>query len=131
MQLHHLQPKKLAFTFNTYDEFDTWYQNLVKSDQNGTYTYDGKSIEGFVLEDTNHFMFKLKLNYYKTWKRRRGMLGRLQQLNMAELLLDDFRFIVFVKELLEKEIIQLNAPSSNICHVRKLYEKRKQKTEEK
>ena len=76
-------------------------------------------------------MFKLKLNYYKTWKRRRGLLGRLQLLNMAALSADDFRFIVFAKELLEKGIIQLNDPSSNICHVRKLYEKRKQKTEEK
>ena len=128
---YHLQPKKLVFKFNTYDEFDAWYQNLLKSDQNGTYTYNGKPIEGFVLEDTNHFMFKLKLNYYKTWKRRRGLLGRLQLLNMAALSADDFRFIVFAKELLEKGIIQLNDPSSNICHVRKLYEKRKQKTEEK
>ena len=128
---YHLQPKKLVFKFNTYDEFDAWYQNLLKSDQNGTYTYNGKPIEGFVLEDTNHFMFKLKLNYYKTWKRRRCLLGRLQLLNMAALSADDFRFIVFAKELLEKGIIQLNDPSSNICHVRKLYEKRKQRTEEK
>lgn len=39
----------------------------MKSD----YLYEGKHIEGFVIEDENHFMTKIKLSYYSKWKKLR------------------------------------------------------------
>ena len=37
---------------------------------------DGEYIEGFVVEDSNGFMFKYKLTYYNTWKSLRWVLQR-------------------------------------------------------
>jgi len=64
-----LQAKELAFSFNTWKEFYTWYLDVTRED----YTYNGKHIEGFVLEDSSGFMFKLKLDFYNTWKQMRGL----------------------------------------------------------
>lgn len=38
---------------------------------------DDDCIEGFVLEDSNGFMFKLKLAYYNEWKMLRGVANRV------------------------------------------------------
>ena len=38
---------------------------------------DDKCIEGFVFEDANGFMFKLKLHYYNEWKMLRGAASKI------------------------------------------------------
>ena len=37
------------------------------------YAYNNNVIEGFVIEDSNGFMTKLKLTYYNFWKFMRGL----------------------------------------------------------
>lgn len=41
------------------------------------YSYDFKNIEGFVLEDANGFMFKVKTYYYTFWKYMRGEVAKI------------------------------------------------------
>ncbi len=62
-----VEVKKLAFTLNSWDELYKWLKASMKSD----YLYEGKHIEGFVIEDENHFMTKIKLSYYSKWKKLR------------------------------------------------------------
>ena len=69
----HLSPKKKAATFNNWTEFYAWYERVTKED----YLYDGKHIEGFVLEDATGFQTKLKLFYYNYWKHLRSVAHRV------------------------------------------------------
>lgn len=62
-----VEVKELAYTLNSWDEFYKWFKTCMKTD----YLYDGEHIEGFVIEDENHFMTKIKLAYYSKWKKLR------------------------------------------------------------
>ena len=64
-----LEVKERAKVFNNWNEFYSWYNEVIKED----YKYNNEYIEGFVLEDSNNFMFKLKLDYYKFWKQMRTL----------------------------------------------------------
>ena len=64
-----LEVKERAKVFNNWNEFYNWYNEVIQED----YKYNNEYIEGFVLEDSNNFMFKLKLNYYKFWKQMRTL----------------------------------------------------------
>lgn len=62
-------PKTKAFELRDWNEFKDWYTEIMDED----YLYDGKHIEGFVVEDANGFMIKFKLNFYTFWKHMRSM----------------------------------------------------------
>lgn len=64
-----LEVKEKAKVFNNWSEFYNWYNEVIQED----YKYNNEYIEGFVLEDSNNFMFKLKLSYYKFWKQMRTL----------------------------------------------------------
>lgn len=61
--------KEKAFTFNNWENFYGWYLEVTDED----YQYNGRHIEGFVIEDSAGFMVKLKLVYYNFWKMMRGI----------------------------------------------------------
>lgn len=61
--------KEKAKVFESWSEFYDWYYEVIAED----YKYRGKNIEGFVVEDSTGFMFKLKLAYYNFWKFMRGI----------------------------------------------------------
>lgn len=62
--------KEVATTLNNWEEFEQWY-NLVSSEN---YKYKNTEyVEGFVIQDTNGFMTKIKGQYYSFWKHMRGM----------------------------------------------------------
>lgn len=61
--------KTKAYTINTYEEFFDWYNNVTSED----YKYNDEYIEGFVVEDSVGYMVKIKLYYYKLWKKLRGV----------------------------------------------------------
>lgn len=46
-----------------------WLQQIMQPG----YKYEGEYIEGFVIEDANGFMTKLKLAYYTQWKHLRQL----------------------------------------------------------
>lgn len=64
-----VRAKRLAFTLHDWQEFAVWLQKIMQTE----YKYEGKYIEGFVIEDTNGFMTKLKLSYYTQWKHLRQL----------------------------------------------------------
>lgn len=59
-----LKVKTKAFEIANWQEFYDWYNEVMAED----YEYNGHKIEGFVIEDSNGYMVKLKLWYYKHWK---------------------------------------------------------------
>lgn len=59
-----LQTKKKAFVIDTWQDFCDWHEMVTKED----YQYEGEYIEGFLIEDKNGYMVKLKLAYYQYWK---------------------------------------------------------------
>ena len=61
--------KEKAIEIATWQEFYDWYYEVVSEE----YKYNGRDIEGFVIEDSNGFMVKLKLAYYNFWKFMRGI----------------------------------------------------------
>ena len=64
-----LKTKEKAFEIATWQEFFDWYYEALEED----YEYDGRKIEGFVIEDSVGYMTKLKLTYYNFWKFMRSV----------------------------------------------------------
>jgi predicted kinase/predicted phosphodiesterase len=62
--------KQKAGLIHNPTEFNDWYDRI--NDLN--YKYEGKHIEGFVLEDFGGLMVKIKLPFYAFWKQMRGVL---------------------------------------------------------
>ena len=67
--------KELACTLPDWQSFAAWYAKVNEKD----YLYEGRQIEGFVIEDAAGRMVKLKLPYYKFWKQMRGMAEEIAQ----------------------------------------------------
>lgn len=66
---NNIEVKELAYIVNTPQEFLALNNEISVPD----YKYNGEFIEGFVVEDSNGFMFKYKLYYYSIWKKLRGI----------------------------------------------------------
>lgn len=64
-----LKYKTKAIVINTYDEFVEWYNKVTADD----YLYEGRHIEGFVVEASDGYMVKVKLAYYRFWKYMRSV----------------------------------------------------------
>lgn len=67
---YHIPFKELVYKANNLDEFKNIYANITSTD----YKLNDEYIEGFVIEDSNHFMVKTKTNYYDTWKSIRSKM---------------------------------------------------------
>lgn len=65
----HIPCKKQALILNNWEEFCAWHNEV----NNPEYQYKNEYIEGFVLEASNGFMTKLKLDFYKGWKKLRTL----------------------------------------------------------
>ncbi len=61
--------KEKAFEIASWQEFFDWYYDILEED----YEYNGRKIEGFVIEDSVGYMTKLKLTYYNFWKFMRSI----------------------------------------------------------
>ena len=104
--------KEKAEVFYNWNEFKEWYDDVTQDD----YKYKGEYIEGFVIEDANKFMTKIKLQYYSFWKfmravkdevGRKGYFSRTSGLNSP--LANQFYgwLRTQTKETLRKDIIIL------------------------
>ena len=70
-----LSVKEKAYEILTWEDFFAWYNAVTVDD----YMYNGQNVEGFVIEDSDGYMVKLKLHYYKMWKRLRSMAHSVLQ----------------------------------------------------
>lgn len=61
--------KEKAYELGSWQEFFDWYHEVLEED----YRYNGRLVEGFVVEDSAGFMVKLKLTYYNFWKFMRSI----------------------------------------------------------
>lgn len=68
-----IRHKELAFKIDAWPEFYDWYNRVTVEE----YKYNGRLIEGFVIEDANGKMVKLKLAYYKFWKFMRSIASEV------------------------------------------------------
>lgn len=64
-----LKTKTLACEIANWSDFVDWYNDVMDKD----YEFNGRIIEGFVIEDSSGFMTKCKLTYYNFWKFMRGI----------------------------------------------------------
>lgn len=64
-----LTHKEKAFEIANWHDFFDWYYDILEED----YEYNGRKIEGFVIEDSIGYMTKLKLTYYNFWKFMRSI----------------------------------------------------------
>ena len=64
-----LRVKEKAYEIADWQEFYDWYYKVLEED----YTYEGHTIEGFVIEDSTGYMTKIKLAYYNFWKAMRSV----------------------------------------------------------
>lgn len=64
-----LDVKTKAIEIGSWSEFVDWYYDALRED----YEFQGRVIEGFVIEDSIGYMTKLKLTYYNFWKHLRGV----------------------------------------------------------
>ena len=64
-----LTTKEKAFEIANWQDFYDWYYDVLEED----YEYNGRKIEGFVIEDSVGYMTKLKLTYYNFWKFMRSI----------------------------------------------------------
>lgn len=61
--------KTKAIQIQNWHDFRNWYNEVMAED----YQFNGRIIEGFVIEDSVGFMVKIKLDYYKLWKHMRSV----------------------------------------------------------
>lgn len=61
----HFSVKERGLVFQNASAFEHWYKTTAS---NLTYTYKQKPIEGFVFEDSQNNMTKMKTAYYSFWK---------------------------------------------------------------
>lgn len=107
-----LTVKEKIIELHNWNEFYHFYEEAIKPD----YKCNNEYIEGFVFEDANNFMFKLKTYYYNYWKYARkikeeiyklGYLKRTGGLYDETLNLFHGWCKILTKEELKKSIIDL------------------------
>ena len=75
-----IMTKELVYEAKNKEEFNSIYKKITKED----YKLNGDSIEGFVLEDENHFMVKVKTKYYEEWKYLRNKMPKAIESNQFD-----------------------------------------------
>ena len=124
-----VEVKQHACTLASWNEFQIWLNMIMQDD----YLYDKQHIEGFVIEDDERFMTKLKLAYYSQWKKlrqlaevtlRHGAIKAKWQLN-DELSKEFYQWLQ--EEIYPQRRKDGSYPlATDIISLRKLFEKQKE-----
>lgn len=119
-----LRRKELAFVLETWQDFYDWFYLVMCDD----YRYNGRLIEGFVLEDAAGYMVKLKLAYYNFWKFmrsiahetiRKGYVDRKRTAALTTPLAN--QFYGWVKTLYTTDAEEAAAIPRDICTLRRMF----------
>lgn len=119
-----LTPKEKAFEIATWQEFYDWYYDILEED----YEYNGRKIEGFVIEDSVGYMTKLKLTYYNFWKFMRSISheairnGYIKRTSALTTPIAN-EYYAWVRKL--HDIDDLDSVPKDICTLRRLFFKEK------
>lgn len=118
--------KEKAFEIANWQEFFDWYNDVLDAD----YEYNGRKIEGFVIEDSIGYMVKLKLTYYNFWKFMRNIAHeaiRKGYIHKTSALTTPVanEFYAWVRKL--HEVDDKDSVPRDICTLRKLFYKDKSK----
>ena len=115
-----LTPKEKAYEIANWQDFYEWYFDVTEDN----YQYNGKNIEGFVIEDNSGYMVKLKLAYYKFWKFMRSISheaiknGYTKKIAALTTSLAN-EYYSWVKQLHNAE--DIDSLPKDICTLRKLF----------
>lgn len=116
--------KERAAVFTSWEEFFAWYNEVMEDG----YEYHGVPVEGFVVTDANGFMVKIKTEYYRCWKKLRGVAQNVLKSGnfkyMGSLLTPEenyfYKFCMDIyKEKSKEDRLKIRADSAtNICALR-------------
>ena len=115
-----IQTKELIYIANDLESFKETYEKITSTD----YKFNDEYIEGFVIEDNNHFMVKTKSFYYDKWKcLRTKMENALKSNNFKSKNKDDLEnsFMQYLK--LKYENKEYDIKKVNIIKERNEFEK--------
>lgn len=130
-QTYGLEHKEKAYEISNWQDFYDWYCEVLQAD----FEYRGKEIEGFVIEDSNGFMTKLKLSYYNFWKFMRNVAqetiryGYIKKTSALTTPLAN-EFYAWVKALWVKALHEYENKEElprDICTLRKMFYESKRK----
>lgn len=121
--------KERARVCGSWQEFCDWYNEVMDEDYlYKDYFEDKRHIEGFVLEDANGYMLKLKLPYYNTWKFLRGIAHETLRKGYVEpkrtaLLTTPLTnyFYGWLKDLYERNKTENKTIPTDICSLRRMF----------
>lgn len=114
--------KEKAYVLESWQDFFDWYYTVTNED----YKYNNHHIEGFVIEDANGYMVKLKLHYYNFWKFmrsisheaiRKGYIDRQRTSALTSAIAN--QYYGWVKTLHDVE--DLSTVPKDICTLRRLF----------
>lgn len=114
--------KEKAYVLESWQDFFDWYYTVTNED----YKYNNRHIEGFVIEDANGYMVKLKLHYYNFWKFmrsisheaiRKGYIDRQRTSALTSAIAN--QYYGWVKTLHDVE--DLSTVPKDICTLRRLF----------
>lgn len=94
--------KELAYIINNAEELYKWYDMV----RDPLYTYNGKDIEGFVLQDLDDHMVKVKCEHYEFLKQLRGIIPRIrknQEINLSKIDLRNHPETFDLLKIIDKE----------------------------
>lgn len=94
--------KELAYTINNAEELYQWYSEVTKPG----YVYNGEPIEGFVLQDLDDHMVKVKCEHYKFLKQLRNIIPRIrkkQEINLSKIDLQNHPETFDLLKIIDKE----------------------------
>lgn len=114
-----IEVKKLVYTVNDWNSFKNLYEKVTLPN----YKLDNEYIEGFVLEDSNSFMIKVKSAYYGKWKYLRAkMENALKNNNFNSKAKDELEYSFMQYLKLKYENKEFDFKKVNIISERKEFE---------
>jgi len=104
--------KKKAKTINSYDAL----VSLIDATKKYDYEFNNEKIEGFVIEDSNGFQFKVKCMYYNFWKAVRRITKENGNINKALSYMDENQ------QKMLKDVVSMFKEEMTLFELRNIYE---------
>lgn len=106
------QYKRKAKTIHSYDALVKFLEETKSYD----FKFDGTEVEGFVLEDSEGFQFKVKCGYYNFWKAVRRITQENGNIDKALSHMDE------KQQKMLKEVINMYEPDMTLFDLRRKFE---------